>query len=203
VFPRVFLLVAALTLALALATGGTLAWLSGQDARENAVRVADLKGSVSVDGGYAVANESSQPAVVRVMLLPVVTKGAALLPDNVLEYTLTADWTDGGDGYVYYTKVMGAGDELGAADIFAPGKTPAIASEPAFSFSEADITVKVKAEFMAATMWVTEEARQFAYRFAWFGTDASPGAEPLKTVDAKLAAAVEASYEASYEAGGE
>jgi predicted ribosomally synthesized peptide with SipW-like signal peptide len=190
---RAFVLCAALALALVLvfATGGTLAWLTSRDERENAMRVADLKGSVRADGGYTVKNESNQPAVARVMLLPVVAKDGMLLSGEAVGYGLADGWADGLDGYLYYTAVMAAGEETAP---FKPGQAPAIAADPAFAFSEADVAVKVKAEFMPAAGWGDATAREYAYRFAWFGADGPPEADPLKTVDAKLAAAVDASY---------
>jgi hypothetical protein len=133
------------------------------------------------------------------MILPVVTKDGVLLPDGVLEYELIDDWRNGGDGYIYYIKVLDAGDVLEQGDIFKPGKTPAIASSPSPAFPEAEVKVEIKAEFSAATMWSDGSGgTAYAYRTAWFGRT-NPAMGPTgglwEWIDTQLKAAVAASYE--------
>jgi hypothetical protein len=192
---RALILCAALMLSLSLLMGGTLAWLSGTDERDNEIKVADLKGTLSVpasgiSGNYTVKNESDQPAVVRVMVLPVVTKNGALLSDEVVEYTLNtaAGWMDGGDGYFYYINCLASG---ASADLFSAN--PHIISNPDFSFSEADVTVKLKAEFSAATKWNYSGDQFYAYRDAWFGGYVQPGS-PRAPINAALENAVDGVY---------
>jgi hypothetical protein len=194
-------LFAAITLSFTLLVSGTIAWLGNEDERDNVTKIAGLEGSVTVDNGTktaVVTNESNQPAVVRVMITPVVTKSGALLPGDVLEYTLKTGWTNGGDGWLYYTGgVLAANGETGDdTGLFAATGYPAVMASPAFIFSEADIKVNIKAEFVAATRWDGDDdgtVDAYAYRDAWFRGNA-PSAGPLVGIDTALAGAVDGSY---------
>jgi hypothetical protein len=176
-------------ISLALLLSSTGAWLAGSDERSNVVKAAGLTGTVEADGAnYKVTNGSNQPAVVRVMLTPVVTKNDTLLSDEAITYSLAANWTDGGDGWIYYTGVVAAGSN---AAIFAT--PPAVTSDLNASFSEAGIRIDFQTEFIAATKWTISSVTSYAYRDAWFG-GAAPSGGALLTIDTQLATAISGSY---------
>jgi hypothetical protein len=183
----VFTLCAVLALSFVLLIVGTSAWLADEDERSNAVKLADLKGAVTLDAGtdtYEVTNDSNQPALVRVIITPVVTKGGVLLSRDAVTYTLAADWesANNNDGWAYYTgAVLDAGDSIA---LFSAA--PAVASGLNYVFSEAEITLEIRAEFVAATKW-SAPGETYAYRLAWFS-----GQQPW--IDATLASLVDASY---------
>ncbi|MGG5314899.1 hypothetical protein [Enterococcus sp. AZ072] len=172
--------------------------MTAQDRKENDFQVGQVETQLledfdgiteieldeSVEKEVVIKNTGTIKQFIRVMVMPEVRGPVAgdtnqqVLPliigrDIFLEGMVTADWTDGGDGYYYYIKEA-VDPKDSTSKLF---ESIRLSDSLAGQYHQTDFSIYLKVE--------TVNCAEFAYRDAWW-QGVTPTASPLKEVSDAL-----------------
>jgi hypothetical protein len=131
---KIIIILGIIATLLLLASRGTFSWLKALDKKTNDFKTGQYGFSVNLKDVFQtpaspmkpgdqvmkivnVKNEGDISAIVRVMVFPVIiaadgkTPLPAKLGEEILVDINTNYWTDGGDGYYYYNKILESGKQ--------------------------------------------------------------------------------------------